>query len=156
MIQQGYKDTPIGIIPTDWEVVKLGDIGKISMCKRVMKEQTSITGDVPFYKIGTFGKIADAYIDNNLYKKYKTNFSFPNKGDILISASGTIGKTVVYDGKPAYFQDSNIVWIANNETKVKNNFLFFYYNCIKWNTEDTTISRLYNNNLSQIKISVGG
>jgi type I restriction enzyme S subunit len=26
MIQQGYKDTPIGIIPTDWEVVKLGDI----------------------------------------------------------------------------------------------------------------------------------
>ena len=25
------------------------------MCRRIFKEQTSETGDIPFYKIGTFG-----------------------------------------------------------------------------------------------------
>jgi type I restriction enzyme S subunit len=26
------------------------------MCKRIFKEQTQTEGDIPFYKIGTFGK----------------------------------------------------------------------------------------------------
>lgn len=55
---------------------------------------------------------------------------------------------------PAYFQDSNIVWIANNEKIVKNIFLSFCYDNIRWNTEDTTIARLYNDNLSNIKIFI--
>lgn len=53
---------------------------------------------------------------------------------------------VIYDGKPAYFQDSNIVWIDNDETLVKNDFLFYAYSNVKWNTEHTTILRLYNDN----------
>jgi type I restriction enzyme S subunit len=38
-----------------WEQRKFGDIGSVSMCKRIFKEQTSEYGDIPFYKIGTFG-----------------------------------------------------------------------------------------------------
>ena len=34
---------------------KLGNIGKVLMCKRVMKHQTSENGEIPFYKISTFG-----------------------------------------------------------------------------------------------------
>jgi len=34
---------------------KLGDIGKVLMCKRVLKHQTSEQSDIPFYKISTFG-----------------------------------------------------------------------------------------------------
>jgi type I restriction enzyme S subunit len=79
-----------------------------------MKFQTSDTGDIPFYKIGTFGKEADAFISKELYNEFRKKYNFPKKGDILLSAAGTIGRTVVYDGKPAYFQDSNIVWIENN------------------------------------------
>ena len=41
---------------------KLGDIGEIRMCKRILKSQTSTSGDIPFYKIGTFGKEADTFI----------------------------------------------------------------------------------------------
>ena len=44
----------------NWEVKTLGDIGKVSMCKRVFKEDTLPTGDIPFYKIGTFGKEPNA------------------------------------------------------------------------------------------------
>ncbi|WRG42564.1 restriction endonuclease subunit S [Helicobacter pylori] len=133
-------------LPKAWQKVRLGDIGKPCMCKRVMKHQTTRYGEIPFYKIGTFGNTADAFISKKLFLEYKTKYSFPKKGDILISASGTIGRAVIYDGKPAYFQDSNIVWIDNDETLVKNDFLFYAYSNIKWNTEHTTILRLYNDN----------
>ncbi len=132
--------------PSNWQRVRLGDIGKPCMCKRVMKHQTTRYGEIPFYKIGTFGNTADAFISKKLFLEYKTKYSFPKKGDILISASGTIGRAVIYDGKPAYFQDSNIVWIDNDETLVKNDFLFYAYSNVKWNTEHTTILRLYNDN----------
>ncbi len=132
--------------PSNWQKIRLGDIGKPCMCKRVMKHQTTRYGEIPFYKIGTFGNTADAFISKKLFLEYKTKYSFPKKGDILISASGTIGRAVIYDGKPAYFQDSNIVWIDNDETLVKNDFLFYAYSNVKWNTEHTTILRLYNDN----------
>ncbi len=134
------------MLPSNWQRVRLGDIGKPCMCKRVMKHQTTRYGEIPFYKIGTFGNTADAFISKKLFLEYKTKYSFPKKGDILISASGTIGRAVIYDGKPAYFQDSNIVWIDNDETLVKNDFLFYAYSNVKWNTEHTTILRLYNDN----------
>lgn len=138
----------------EWEEKKLGDIGKVTMCKRIMKDQTLPLGDIPFYKIGTFGKEADAYIPQELYENFKEKYPFPKKGDILISASGTIGRTVIYDGIPAYFQDSNIVWIDNNDNLVKNSFLLYCYTNTKWNTEDTTIARLYNENLRNVKITI--
>lgn len=134
------------MLPLNWQRVRLGDIGKPCMCKRVMKHQTTRYGEIPFYKIGTFGNTADAFISKKLFLEYRTKYSFPKKGDILISASGTIGRAVIYDGKPAYFQDSNIVWIDNDETLVKNDFLFYAYSNVKWNTEYTTILRLYNDN----------
>ncbi|MBR2124776.1 MAG: restriction endonuclease subunit S [Acetobacter sp.] len=92
-----------------------------------MKSETSDVGDVPFYKIGTFGKTENAFISKELFQKYKEAYSYPNKGDVLISAAGTIGRSVIFDGKPAYFQDSNIVWIANDETKILNRFLYYWY-----------------------------
>jgi type I restriction enzyme S subunit len=136
----------------EWVSEKLGKIGTVLMCKRILKEQTLPVGDVPFYKIGTFGKQPDAYITNEVYKSFKEKYSFPKKGDILISAAGTIGRTVVFDGLPAYFQDSNIVWIDNNEVLVKNAFLYYLYANTTWNTENTTIARLYNDNLRSILI----
>lgn len=100
----------------EWKT--LGNIGRVAMCKRILKSQTTSTGDVPFYKIGTFGKKADAFISKELFLEYKEKYSYPKKGSILISAAGTIGRTVIYDGKPAYYQDSNIVWLEHDETVV--------------------------------------
>lgn len=96
---------------------KLGDIGKISMCKRILKEQTSKKGDIPFYKISTFGGEADCFISKEIFEEYKEKYSYPRKGDILISAAGTIGRTVIYNGEDAFFQDSNIVWLDNDDKK---------------------------------------
>lgn len=135
--------------------MKLGDIGSICMCKRILKSETNQNGGIPFYKIGTFGKQADAYISNEKFIEYKNRYKFPKKGDILISAAGTIGRTVVYDGKPAYFQDSNIVWIDNDETRVLNTFLNYWYSTSPWvASTGGTISRLYNDNIAKAPIPV--
>ena len=142
-VVDNYK--PYFEIDENWEKIKLGDIGKVSMCKRIYKQQTKSYGDIPFYKIGTFGGTPNAYIKIDLYNDYKSKYSFPKKGDILISTSGTIGKIVEYDGNDAYFQDSNIVWISNDETKVSNKFLKFCYHIINWSPKTgVTIARLYN------------
>ena len=122
------------------------------MCKRIFQNETSEMGDVPFYKIGTFGKTPDAYISYAKYLEFKSAYRFPNEGDILISAAGTIGRIVVYDGKPAYFQDSNIVWLAHNGKTLRNDFLFYVYQITDWNTENTTIARLYNDNFNNTTI----
>jgi len=125
------------------------------MCKRIMKSETNANGDIPFFKIGTFGKEPDAYITKEKFEEYKTAYSYPKKGDILISAAGTIGRTVVFDGNPAYYQDSNIVWIANDESLVLNSYLHYCYQLQPWNiSTGGTIARLYNDNISKAKIYV--
>lgn len=137
----------------EWEQKKLGDIGKVKMCKRVFSKETNEVGEIPFYKIGTFGKQADAYITKKLYLSYKEKFSFPKIGDILMSASGTLGRTVIYNGVDSYFQDSNIVWIDNNENLVTNKFLYYIYQIVKYDSEGGTIQRLYNNIISSAKFT---
>ena len=135
--------------------ISLGDIGSICMCKRILKSQTNTVSGVPFYKIGTFGKEADAYISQETFDEYQSKYNFPKKGDVLISAAGTIGRTVVYDGEPAYFQDSNIVWIDNDESIVLNSYLRYCYELKPWKaSEGGTIPRLYNDNIAKAVIAV--
>lgn len=146
-LKQGYKNTEIGVIPEDWEVRKLGEIGDVKMCRRIFSFQTTKFGEVPFFKIGTFGNEPDAFISRQLFEDYKNKFSFPKKSDILISASGTIGRTVVYKGEDEYFQDSNIIWIENNERILLNKLLNYIFKTINFDTEGNTIKRLYNSNI---------
>ncbi len=131
--------------PTDWASKQLRDIGYIQMCRRIFQNQTKTCGAIPFYKISTFGGKADAYISQELYEKYKLLYPYPEKGDILISAAGTIGKTVIFDGKDSYFQDSNIVWLKVDKDAIDRKFLWWFYRSFPWNAlEGTTIQRLYN------------
>lgn len=152
MIETRFKKTEVGEIPEEWEVKTLGIVGEPKMCKRIMKFQTKELGDVPFYKIGTFGNAADAFISKELFEDYKSKFSFPRKGEILISAAGTIGRAIIYNGEDSYYQDSNIVWIENNEKIILNKFLFNLYQVIEWDTNTGTIPRLYNDNLKRTLI----
>ena len=149
MSKDNNKKTPKVRFPgfnDDWEQRKFGELGSVAMCKRIFKEQTSPVGDIPFYKIGTFGAEPDAFISRELFEEYKEKFQYPKIGDMLISASGTIGRTVEYDGEEAYFQDSNIVWFKHDE-RVDNSFLKCIYGIIKWSgIEGSTIKRLYNDN----------
>lgn len=136
----------------EWKEKTLGSLGSVAMNKRIFKNETSENGDIPFYKIGTFGETADAFISKEKFKEYKEKYPYPEIGDILISASGSIGRTVVYNGEDAYYQDSNIVWLKHDQ-QLDNSYLKQYYGIIKWSgIEGTTIKRLYNKNILETKI----
>lgn len=138
----------------DWKSDKLGRLGTVAMNKRIFKEETSEVGEVPFYKIGTFGGEPDSFITRDKFEEYKSKYPYPEIGDILISASGSIGRTVEYQGEEAYFQDSNIVWLKHDE-RLDNSFLKQFYSIVKWQgVEGTTIKRLYNKNILETPIGL--
>lgn len=137
----------------NWEQRKLGEIGTIQTCKRIFKEQTSEVGDIPFYKNGTIGLKADAFISREIFEEYKELYPFPEVGDILISAVGSIGRTAEYTGKDEYFQDSNVVWLKTDD-KINKKFLKVSYQVIKWLIEGSTVKHLYNDNILKSEIIV--
>ena len=138
-----------------WQLKRVGDFCEVQMCKRVFKEHTTPNGDVPFYKIGTIGGLPDAYISRSLYEEYKRKYSFPRKGEFLISCAGTVGKCVPYNGEDSYYQDSNIVWLRNNSQDVSNEYLYLLISNVDWGTlNSTTITRIYNDNLRELSFYI--
>lgn len=137
----------------EWKKIRLGDNCNIQMCKRIMAAQTNTEGGVPFYKIGTIGGKADAYISKDLFDEYKRKYSYPNKGEVMITCAGTVGKCVIYDGEDSYYQDSNIVWIDNPNEIISNDFLYHLLSNINWSyLNSTTIVRIYNDDLRNLKL----
>ncbi|MBN1604520.1 MAG: restriction endonuclease subunit S [Chitinispirillaceae bacterium] len=152
MSKQNFMEKMLEGVEVEWKT--LGDVGNICMCKRILKHQTTEIGDIPFYKIGTFGKEADAYITLELFKEYKAKYSYPKIGEILISASGTIGRAVIFDGKDGDIQTkikknrerlakhNDIETIQNlSAYSIKENFKYSYHSIHK-----------RNNNLNKIDI----
>ena len=140
---------------SDMVLKRVGDFCEVQMCKRIFKEQTSPIGEVPFYKIGTIGSKPDAYITRTLYDEYRKKYSFPRKGEFLISCAGTVGKCVLYNGEDSYYQDSNIVWLRNNSEDVTNEYLYVLVSNVDWSTlNSTTITRIYNDNLRDLSFYI--
>ena len=124
------------------------------MCKRILASQTNTEEGVPFYKIGTIGNAPDAYISKELFDDYKTKYNYPHKGEVMITCAGTVGKCIIYDGKDAYYQDSNIVWIDNSSQSISNSFLYHLLAKVDWRKlNSTTIIRIYNDDLRNLKLS---
>lgn len=66
-----------------------------------------------------------------------------------------MGRIVVYGGENAYFQDSNIVWLDNDNHLALNKYLEIYYQRIHWKaSEGSTIKRLYNSDIEKTIISI--
>ena len=138
----------------EWEKCKLGDLCNVLMCKRILTSQTNTEEGVPFYKIGTIGNTPDAYISQELFDEYKAKYNYPHKGEVMITCAGTVGKCVIYDGKDAYYQDSNIVWIDNPSQYITNEFLYHLLYKVDWRKlNSTTIIRIYNDDLRNLKLN---
>ena len=106
--------------PEDWKVNTIGTLFEVGSSKRVFQSQWRKSG-VPFYRARDIvgfnrgaGAIGGLYIDKELYEEYKRSYGVPLKGDILITAVGTLGETyLVEDDHPFYFKDGNIIWLRS-------------------------------------------
>ncbi|WP_300885530.1 restriction endonuclease subunit S, partial [uncultured Duncaniella sp.] len=82
----------------EWRKTTLGNNCEIQMCKRILAQQTNPDDGVPFFKIGTIGGKPDAYISSELFNQFKEKYNYPQKGEVLISCAGTVGRCVRFDG----------------------------------------------------------
>lgn len=124
-IPQGYKDSPFGIIPKEWEVKKIGDFGK------VVTGSTPPTNDLDNYGssykfVGPVDISEKKYIGKTEKSLSKKGFSLSRcmpKGSVLFTCIGsTIGKCAIADEDLTSNQQINAV-ICNTE----HNYDYLYY-----------------------------
>ena len=102
-----------------WEQRKLSDIAVLTSSKRVHAEDYVETG-VPFYRGKEISELKEhkpisevLYITEYKYNEISSMYGSPKKGDLLITAVGTLGNTWVIDQTPFYFKDGNLIWFKD-------------------------------------------
>lgn len=111
-------------------LIPLKNICEITSSKRIFKSEYVEKG-IPFYRTKEIKELANGdnislelFISIKRYTEIKQQFGIPQRGDILISAVGTIGEVyVINDDKEFYFKDGNIVWLKNFKEAINSNFL---------------------------------
>jgi type I restriction enzyme S subunit len=99
-----------------WVETKLGDLLDIGSSKRIYETDWTNSG-VPFFggkeivKLAKYGTVvSNAYISEEKYMDYASKYDMPQKGDILMTARGTIGVGyIVKEGDKFYYKDGNII-----------------------------------------------
>ena len=100
MVAEGYKETEIGVIPEDWEVKSLSEIGSFSKGKGISKNEVVESG-IPCMRYAEIYTEYDTVLKNIksfINKKSAHNSKKIANGDILFAGSGEtlddIGKSV--------------------------------------------------------------
>ena len=141
-------------IPQTWSICRLGDIVRISSAKRVMKSDWQSQG-VPFYRTREIVKLSDyGTVDNELfisheqYEEFKKQYGIPKRGDIMLTAVGTIGKTyIVKSNDKFYYKDASVLCLSPTSI-VSSDFLEILFkdeNLIKQmkgNSKGTTVDTI--------------
>lgn len=108
-----------------WEQYKLGEIAELTSSKRIHAEDYVDNG-VPFYRGKEISELREhkpvsevLYITEEKYDEITKLYGSPSKGDLLITAVGTLGNTWVVDKLPFYFKDGNLIWFKNIKCDAK-------------------------------------
>jgi type I restriction enzyme, S subunit len=132
VLQNTYKDTKIGMIPKDWEILKLGEL-----CETITKGTTPTTNGysylnegINFVKVesidafGTFKKKMFAHIGEDCYESFKR--SQLKEGDILISIAGALGRTAIVTNDILPANTNQAVGILRLKDKSLNTFIRYF------------------------------
>ena len=129
---------------SEWQKVNLGDCCEITSSKRIFFSEYVESG-IPFYRskeIIEKGKGEEIshplYISKEKYDEIKGKYGVPQKGDLLLTAVGSLGiPFVVKDDSPFYFKDGNLVWLKHFQDIDP---IFLYY----WIKSENGYNALYN------------
>jgi type I restriction enzyme S subunit len=112
-----------------WGITKLQNLCEISSSKRIYANEYVSEG-IPFYrskevieKSNDKSISVELYISNDKYEQIKRKYGIPKKGDMLLTAVGTIGEIWIVDTEePFYYKDGNLLLI-----RIKNNVNSIYF-----------------------------
>lgn len=117
-VAENYK--PQIDIKPEWEMVELGSVTSITSSKRIFQEEYTEQG-IPFYRTKEIVELSqgkeislELYISKERFNELKTKNDIPKKGELLISAVGTLGIIwVISDEREFYFKDGNLIWVKD-------------------------------------------
>ncbi len=117
-LQNEFMKTDVGTIPRDWEVTSIQKLCELTSSKRIF-ENEYIPEGIPFYRGKEISLLIENkqldneyFISESRYEEIKRQFDVPSKGDILITAVGTLGNVyLIPDNKKFYFKDGNLIWL---------------------------------------------
>ena len=119
-------------LPEGWRIGTLGEFCMISSSKRIFESEYCGNG-VPFYRGKEITQkkngeqILDLiYISEKRYNELIENYGKPQKGDILLTAVGTIGNSYMVQDEDFYFKDGNILWLHDFSITNVNLYVYEY------------------------------
>jgi type I restriction enzyme S subunit len=166
-IPQGYKNSPLGIIPKDWEVKKLSQI-MIEAKPGGNYENSEGNEGLPVIKMGN---IQRGYIcvDKIQYLPLNENYNSEDileKGDLLFNTRNTldlVGKVAIWNNQlPLALYNSNLMRMKFDKTSIISNFFMNYvfnshYTLSQLRgiaTGTTSVAAIYGRDLEKIKFKI--
>jgi type I restriction enzyme S subunit len=123
-----FKDTPIGKIPVDWEVRKLGEVSKVKRgaSPRPINDSKWFGGNVGWVRI------ADVTASKKYLRKTKDYLSDEGvnnsvrikEGEVILSICATIGRPIIVD-MDACIHDG-FVWFEGLKEDIDREFFYYF------------------------------
>jgi type I restriction enzyme S subunit len=112
-VPEGYKVTEVGVIPEDWDFVRIGDLGNFSKGAGIRKDQAN-SGHIPCIR---YGELYTKHYDiiRNYYSFISRDIAETSRklkaGDVLFAGSGETKEEI---GKCAAFIDETEVYAGGD------------------------------------------
>lgn len=129
-LKPGYKQTEVGVIPEDWKLEPIEDLGKVASGKRLPLGNYLTRKETPYPYIrvtdmrgGSISPENIQYVPTDVYPAIKQYRIFVD--DIFISVAGTLG---IVGKIPQSLNGANLTENANRITSIKCNrdYLLFF------------------------------
>jgi len=163
MLPDGYKETEIGVLPVEWDIKRLSEIGLFSKGKGISKNEVIKEG-IPCIRYAEIYTEYDTLLKNIksfINKKSALNSKQLNKGDILFAGSGEtlddIGKSVAFiDDFEAYVGGDTVILSPS----IDYNSLFMSYQLnstvvrlqLRKLGQGSSVVHIYSSGLEKVKV----
>ena len=123
------KETEIGFIPEDWEVIKFGDVFEIQQGKALSSKNNQIGKPLPFLRTSNilWGKIKFDTLDKMYFTEKEQTKLMLKKGDLLICEGGEIGKTAIWKDHKEKIFFQNHIFRARPIKKYVHSLFYMYW-----------------------------
>ena len=123
-IPSGYKSSPLGIIPKDWEVKRLGDFVTITSGESPSLYELKETGIYPYVKVEDLNNCSKyqitsrEYSDNDRNVIPKGSIIFPKRGAAILNNKVRIAYLDI-------LMDSNMMAITPKTCNINSEYLYY-------------------------------
>ena len=118
-IPSGYKSSPLGIIPEDWEVKRLGEVCTFHNGRAYSQKELLSSGKYRVLRVGNFFTNSSWYWSDMELEDDK----YANNGDLLYAWSASFGPRF-WDGERVIYHYH--IWKIDSFNKISKDFLYSF------------------------------